>query len=99
MAPEIKPGTATVNGDQKMTNTTPKTLADLKHQDWVIDLELVQGPRDTPQQAADFIFESLMPGDERPVTLRQLFTEGDVRVYEAYKDSGSVDYLYIKETI
>lgn len=77
-----------------MTTTTPKTLADLKHQDWVIDLKKT----DTPQQAAEEVLNQLFP-DERPVAVRQLFTEDGVRVYEAYKDSGSVDYLYIKETL
>lgn len=76
------------------TTTTPKTLADLKYQDWVIDLK----PTDTPQAAAEEVLNQLFP-DERPVTVRELFTEGEIRVYEAYKDSGSVDYLYIKQTI
>lgn len=77
-----------------MTNTTPRNLADLKHQDWVIDLK----PTDTPQAAAEEVLNQLFP-DDRPVLVRQLFTEENVRVYEAYKDSGSVDYLYIKENL
>ncbi len=73
---------------------TPKTLSDLKYQDWVIDLN----PTDSAQIAAENILNQLLP-DERPVYCRQLFVESDIRVYEAYKDSGSTDYLYIKEPI
>lgn len=77
------------------TTSTPKTLADLKSLDWVIDLKKT----DTPKKAAEEIFEQLHPTDERPIFVRHLFTEGEIKVYEAYKDSGSDDYIYIKETI
>lgn len=77
-----------------MTNTTPKTLADLQYQDWVIDLK----PTDTPQAAAEEVLNQLFP-DDRSITVRCLFTEDGIRVHEAYKDSGSVDYIYIKETL
>lgn len=76
------------------TNSTPKTIADLKYQDWVIDLK----PTDTPQAAADEVLNQLFP-DDRPVTVRKLFTEDGIIVHEAYKDSGSNDYVYIKQTI
>lgn len=33
--------------------------------------------------------------DDRAVTTRLLFEEDGKKVYEAYTDSGSVDYLYI----
>jgi hypothetical protein len=92
--PERKPGTATVNGDCKMNTSTPTTLESLKYQDWVIDLKQF----DTPQKAANEVLNQLFP-DDRPAYVRHLFTEGDVKVYEAYKDSGSDDYIYIKETI
>jgi hypothetical protein len=73
----------------------PKTLTDLALQDWVINLKKT----DTPQLAAEEVLNQLFPDDNRPVIVRQLFTENDIRVYEAYKDSGSVDYLYIKEQL
>jgi hypothetical protein len=74
--------------------TTPKTLADLQSQDWVIDLK----PTDKPQSAAEEVLNQLIP-DDRPVKVNHIFTEGDVKVYEAYKDSGSDDYIYIKEQL
>jgi len=76
------------------TSTTPRTLADLKFQDWVIDLKQF----DTPRKAGEEVLNQLFP-DDRPVYVRHLFTENDIKVYEAYKDSGSDDYIYIKETI
>lgn len=72
------------------TPTTPKTLADLKSQDWVINVK----PTDTPQAAAEEVLNQLIP-DDRPVKVNFLFEEDDAKVYEAYKDSGSNDYLYM----
>lgn len=77
------------------TTSTPKTISELKSQDWVIDLK----PTDTPQAAAEEVFNGLFPDDDRHVYVRLLFTENGIRVHEAFKDSGSDDYLYIKETI
>lgn len=82
------------------TNSTPRTLADLKHQDWVIDVK----PQHSVEVAADHIFSELFTNDDRPVTVNFLFQEdeanGDIiKVYEAYKDSGSVDYLYLKKRV
>jgi len=78
-----------------MTTSTPRTVADLKHQDWVIEKKFGK----TIQESAEQEFNHVFPGDDRPVTVRTLFTEDNVRVYEADKDSGSVDYLYIKELV
>jgi hypothetical protein len=72
----------------------PTTLASLKFQDWVIDLK----PTDTPQSAAEYILNELFP-DDRPVYVRELFVEGGTRVWESYKDSGSDDYVYIKQAL
>lgn len=79
------------------TTTTPKSLNDLKFQDWVIDVL----PQHSPQDAAERVLNELFPEDERPVQVNFLFSEMDgddeVKVYEAYKDSGSVDYIYLKK--
>lgn len=82
------------------TNSTPKTLTDLRHQDWVIDVK----PTHSAQVAAETIFEQLFPGDDREVKVNFLFkeeeTNGDtIHVFEAYKDSGSTDYVYLKKRI
>lgn len=82
------------------TTSTPRTLADLQYQDWVIDVK----PQHSVQVAAESIFEQLFPADDRDVKVNLLFTEeetnGDkIQVFEAYKDSGSDDYVYLKKRI
>lgn len=80
-----------------MTTTAPKTLLDLQYQDWVINVE----SKHTVQTAAEHVLSELFPDDDRTVKVNYLFTELDkhlgeeVKVYEAYKDSGSVDYIYL----
>lgn len=83
---------------------TPKTIADLK------DLKNVF-PVDTAsvgiQHEAERVFnenfgEDFLP--EKKVSVRYLFAENDsddnqVKVYEAYKDSGSNDYVYLTATL
>lgn len=83
-----------------MTKSTPKKLTDLKQQDWVIDVK----PQHSAQVAAETIFEQLFPEDDRAVKVNLLFTEeetnGDtIQVFEAYKDSGSDDYIYLKKRV
>lgn len=73
------------------TNATPKTLASLKYQDNVIEVT----PQETVDQAAEYFFRNLFSDDIRPVKVNLLFEEEGAKVYEAYKDSGSVDYLYL----
>lgn len=82
------------------TKTTPKQLSDLRHQDWVIDVK----PQHSAQVAAETIFAELFPEDNREVKVNFLFkeeeTNGDeIMVFEAYKDSGSDDYVYLKKRI
>lgn len=80
--------------------STPQTLSDLKFHDWVIDVP----PFDTVQKAAETVLDNLFPDmrtEDYPVKVNYLFTEQDengdeVKVYEAYKDSGSADYIYLK---
>lgn len=74
-----------------MTNTTPKNLAALKYQENVIEIK----PQETVDQAAEYFFRDLFSDDIRPVKVNFLFEEDGAKVYEAYKDSGSVDYLYL----
>lgn len=74
-----------------MTTTTPKTLADLKHQEHVKEVT----PQETVEQVAEYFFRDLFSDDIRPVKVTFLFEEEGAKVYEAYKDSGSIDYLYI----
>lgn len=68
---------------------TPKTLADLRLEDNVITLN-----GKTPETEANRFFHELFDPIAK-VTVRLLFTEDDKKVYEAYQDSGSVDYLYL----
>jgi hypothetical protein len=76
---------------------TPKKLTDLKVQDWVID---VKGSISVEVEA-DRVFSELWPDDTRDTKVNFLFQEDDTdgntyKVYEAYKDSGSDDYIYLK---
>lgn len=81
--------------------STPHTLADLQFHPWVIDVK----PTDTVQKAAEAVLDGLFPDmspEDWPVKVNHLFTEQDtagneVMVYEAYKDSGSDDYVYLKK--
>jgi hypothetical protein len=72
------------------TNSTPRQLTDLRSQDNVIHLK--QGQM-LDAEARRFFKEVF--SDERPVSTKLLFEEDGKKVYEAYTDSGSVDYLYI----
>ena len=69
--------------------TTPKNLTDLRYEENVIHLR--QG--DIVEAKANSFFHELFAKKE--VTVRFLFAEDDKKVFEAYQDSGSVDYLYI----
>lgn len=69
---------------------TPKMLADLKYQDNVLNLP--QGR--VPETEANRWFHELF-NNSAPVKVNRLFVEDNSVVYEAYQDSGSVDYLYI----
>lgn len=71
-----------------MTATTPKTLADLKYQDFS---HTVTGTYSDVEAYAKKWFQG---GDD--LKIRHLFNEGDAKVYECYEDSGSIDYLYIE---
>lgn len=71
------------------TFKTPKTLSDLQYQDHVLRTNLF-----AIEAVASEYFKKIMD-DERDVTVRLLFTEDGHKVYEAYTDSGSIDYLYI----
>lgn len=72
------------------TNSTPANLIDLKSQDNVLHLKDSQEPITEARRFFKEVFE-----DERNVTTRLIFEEDGKKVYEAYTDSGSVDYLYI----
>jgi hypothetical protein len=72
------------------TNSTPKQLTDLKSQDNVLHLKHGQ----MLEAEASRFFKEVFT-DDRAVTTRLLFEEDGKKVYEAYTDSGSVDYLYI----
>jgi hypothetical protein len=79
---------------------TPKKFSDLKHLSNVFDVDIASVGI---QFEATRIFNENFGEDYRPelsVTTRYLFSgtddEGnDVKVYEAYKDAGSVDYAYL----
>lgn len=68
---------------------TPKTIADLKYQDNVISVMFAANIQDKAQQ----FFQQA--GIEGMPKVNYLFSEGGMRVWESYVDSGSVDYLYI----
>lgn len=70
--------------------TTPKNLTDLRYEENVIRLR--QG--DIVEAKANSFFHELFDA-KKEVTVRFLFAEDDKNVFEAYQDSGSVDYLYI----
>lgn len=73
-----------------MTTTSPKNLTDLRHQDNVITLKAGQM---LESEANRFFHELFDPAAH--VFTNFLFEEDGKRVYEAYQDSGSVDYLYL----
>lgn len=72
------------------TTTTPTQLTDLRSQNNVLHLKAGQ----TLETEARRYFKEVF-GDERHVYTRPLFEEDGKKVYEAYTDSGSDDYLYI----
>jgi hypothetical protein len=78
---------------------TPKSLADLKHFNNVFEVDTASVGI---QFEAERVFNENFGEDTLPgkVTARFLFSENDsdgnqVKVYEAYKDSGSEDYVYL----
>lgn len=73
-----------------MTSTTPKNLIDLRYQDNVITLK----NGEAPESSANRFFHELFD-PTAAVKVNFLFTEEGKKVYEAYQDSGSVDYLYL----
>lgn len=82
---------------------SPKTLADLKHFENVF---LVDTASVGIQLEAERVFNENFGADTLPgkVTARYLFAEDDadgnqVKVYEAYKDSASEDYIYLTATL
>lgn len=82
---------------------TPTSLADLKHFDNVFAVDTASVGI---QSEATRVFNEQMGEDTLPgqVTTRFLFAEDDsegnqVKVYEAYKDSGSEDYIYLTAKI
>lgn len=76
---------------------TPKQLSDLKHQDFVINVKPSISVHVEAERSFNELFGTDYKGD---LKVNHLFTEeenGDyVKVYEAYKDSGSTDYVYLK---
>lgn len=79
---------------------TPKSLADLKHFENVfpVDTASVGIQSEAARVFNENFGEDFLP--ENKVSTRFLFTENDsdgnqVKVYEAYKDSGSGDYVYL----
>lgn len=80
------------------TNSTPKTLADLKYQEHVTE---VQQNDDREEVARKFFTDNFgyeFTPNKYPtfVSVTLLFKENGVEVWEAYVDPGSIDYLYIK---
>lgn len=69
---------------------TPKTLSDLKFQDNVVTVKNGSALETTANRFFHELFDN-----ELPVYLKRLFEEDGKVVYEAYQDSGSVDYLYL----
>ncbi len=67
-----------------------RTIEDLYYAENVINVDLAW----QVQEAAEKFFTDM--GDFRHVTTTKLFREGSTAVWEAYTDSGSNDYLYIK---
>lgn len=82
---------------------TPQTLADLKHFSNVfpVDTASVGIQSEASRVFNEKMGEDTLPGD---VKTRFLFAENDsegnqVKVYEAYKDSASEDYIYLTATL
>ena len=78
---------------------TPKSLADLKHFEnvFAVDTASVGIQFEAERVFNEQMGENSLPGK---VAVRYLFTENDsdgnqVKVYEAYKDSASDDYIYL----
>lgn len=81
----------------------PKTLADLKNISNVFSVDTASV---SIQSEAERVFNENFGEDTLPgkVTARFLFAENDsegnqVKVYEAYKDSASDDYIYLTATL
>ena len=76
---------------------TPQKLSDLKYQDFVINVKPSISVRVEAERSFNELFGTDYQGD---LKVNLLFTEeenGDsIKVYEAYKDSGSADYIYLK---
>lgn len=72
------------------TKSHPRTLEDIRYQDNVLYLSSDQ----TVSTEAHKWFKETFDTEDEP-TVNFLFMEDGKRVWEAYTDSGSVDYLYI----
>jgi hypothetical protein len=79
--------------------SSPKMLSDLKHfaNVFSVDTASVGIQREAERVFNETFGEDTLPGK---VKARFLFAENDsdgnqVKVYEAYKDSGSEDYIYL----
>ena len=70
--------------------TQIKTLSDLKFQDTVIHVSA----GDIVDVVADKYFKEIF-NPKKEVKVNFLFQEDGSKVYEAYQDSGSVDYIYL----
>lgn len=82
---------------------TPKTLADLTHfkNVFAVDTASVGIQFEAERVFNENFGEDTLPGK---VTARFLFAEDDsegnqVKVFEAYKDSASEDYIYLTATL
>lgn len=69
---------------------TPKNILDIRFQNNVIHVS----PSQNVDTEANRFFHEIF-GNKLPVSVNFLFEEDAKRVYEAYQDSGSDDYLYL----
>lgn len=70
--------------------SNPRTISDLRYQDNVERINKGTSPEAVAEQWFKSVFDS-----NDPVYVRFLFEEDGEKVFEAYTDPGSVDYLYI----
>lgn len=82
------------------TMSAPKTIADLQYLKnvFAVDTAIVGIQFEAERVFNESFGEDFLP--EKKVSVRFLFSENDsegdqVKVYEAYKDSGSNDYVYL----
>jgi hypothetical protein len=70
--------------------SNPRSISDLRYQDNVERINKGTSPEAVAEQWFREVFDS-----NDTVYVRFLFEEGGAKVFEAYTDPGSVDYLYI----